>query len=196
MKLIKNKITLTSLSLILFLVCINYVVSAKKNVDLNLRAQTNQEKSSLKEQSPPDIKKGFIQLRQANGNDRFVPLITGEIFSTIILTAMYGAVFLLVVTLVLGYHASKNMGNDNKNQYLSEALPNAIEGITIVYIVIVVLLFGILGITSAEGNLSILSAISGYVLGKGQGKRSSGETLTTPDNKPDKTISETSANQD
>ncbi len=36
----------------------------------------------------------------------------------------------------------------------------------IVYIVIAVLLLSILGIISAEGTLSILAGISGYVLGK------------------------------
>jgi hypothetical protein len=62
-----------------------------------------------------------------------------------------------------------------KTQYLSEALPSAIEGITIVYIVVAVLLLGMIGIASAEGCLSILSAISGYVLGKNQGKRLSAD---------------------
>ena len=43
--------------------------------------------------------------------------------------------------------------------------------ITIIYIVISVLVLGILNITSAEGNLSILSAIAGYVLGKSQSNK-------------------------
>ncbi|MGB5634285.1 MAG: hypothetical protein WBM86_16105, partial [Waterburya sp.] len=38
--------------------------------------------------------------------------------------------------------------------------------VLIVYIVIAVLLLSILGIISAEGTLSILAGISGYVLGK------------------------------
>ena len=54
------------------------------------------------------------------------PIITGEIFQTIVLTAMYGAVLLLVFILAL---ASKHLEQGRKTQYLSEALPSAIEGI-------------------------------------------------------------------
>ncbi len=115
---------------------------------------------------------GFIELQQVDGSSRLIPVITGDTFTTIVLTAMYGAVLLLVITMLLAFFFAKRGENiASRNQFLSEALPNAIEGITIIYIVVAVLLFGILGITSAEGNLSILSAISGYVLGKSQGKR-------------------------
>ncbi|MEG3839182.1 hypothetical protein [Microcoleus sp. herbarium14] len=119
--------------------------------------------------------KGFIEISQKDGSKRLAPVITGEIFQTIVLTAMYGAVLLLVVILTLAFFASKNLDQGRKTQYLSEALPSAIEGITIVYIVVAVLLLGMIGIASAEGCLSILSAISGYVLGKNQGKRLSAD---------------------
>jgi len=119
--------------------------------------------------------KGFIEISQKDGSKRLAPVITGEIFQTIVLTAMYGALLLLVVILTLALFASKNLDQGRKTQYLSEALPSAIEGITIVYIVVAVLLLGMIGIASAEGCLSILSAISGYVLGKNQGKRLSAD---------------------
>ena len=119
--------------------------------------------------------KGAIEISQKDGSKRLAPVITGEIFQTIVLTAMYGAVLLFVIILTLALFASKNLEQGRKTQYLSEALPSAIEGITIIYIVVAVLLLGMIGIASAEGCLSILSAISGYVLGKNQGKRLSGD---------------------
>lgn len=126
-------------------------------------------------QSKPTTE-GFIELQQVDGSSRLIPVITGDTFTTIVLTAMYGAVLLLVITMLLAFFFAKRGGNmARRNQFLSEALPTAIEGITIIYIVVAVLLFGILGITSAEGNLSILSAISGYVLGKSQGKRATSQ---------------------
>ena len=115
--------------------------------------------------------KGFIKIPQADGSLRLAPVITGEIFQTIVLAAMVGALVLLIVIPSLAFFSSKNLEQGRKNQFLSEALPSVIEGITIVYIVIAVLLLGMVGIASAEGCLSILSAISGYVLGKNQGKR-------------------------
>jgi ABC-type phosphate/phosphonate transport system permease subunit len=119
--------------------------------------------------------KGFIEIIQADGSQRLAPVITGEIFQTIVLTAMSGALLLLIVIPILAFFSSKNLEQGRKTQLLSEALPSVIEGITIVYIVVAVLLLGMVGIASAEGCLSILSAISGYVLGKNQGKRLSGD---------------------
>ncbi len=144
--------------------------SAENSPGLKLKQEINQEKISLVNQSSTDTtgSKGFIEISQKDGSKRLAPVITGEIFQTIILTAMWGALILLLGIALL---ASKNLDKGQKTQYLSEALPSAIEGITIVYIVISVLLLGMIGIASAEGCLSILSAISGYVLGKNQGKR-------------------------
>ena len=147
--------------------------SAENSPGLKLKQEINQEKISLGNQSSVDTtgSKGFIEISQKDGSKHLAPVITGEIFQTIVLTAMYGALVLLLGILTLALFASKNLDKGKKTQYLSEALPSAIEGITIVYIVISVLLLGMIGIASAEGCLSILSAISGYVLGKNQGKR-------------------------
>lgn len=163
-------------------------VSAEKSPGLKLEQEINQEKISLENQSSMNTSgsKGFIEILQKDGSTRLAPVITGEMFQTIVLTAMYGALLLLVVILLLAFFASKNLEKDRKTQYLSEALPSAIEGITIVYIVVAVLLLGMIGIASAEGCLSILSAISGYVLGKNQGKRVSAAIPVNSNNELDK----------
>ena len=149
------------------------IASAQKSPELKQEQKVTQDKIRPENQSSMDTNgsKGFIEISQKDGSKRLAPVITGEIFQTIVLTAMYGAVVLLVVILLLAFFASKNLEDGKKTQYLSESLPSAIEGITIIYIVVAVLLLGMIGIASAEGCLSILSAISGYVLGKNQGKR-------------------------
>ena len=177
------KAAFTSLLLISSFIFEPSVSSTEESLSMRLYAQSPNS-APLEEQSPPPSD-GFIELPQSDGSKRLVPVITGEIFSLIILTAMYGAVLLLVVTLGLAFFAARNLNNGDRNQFLSEALPNAIEGITIIYIVVAVVLFGILGITSAEGSLSILSAISGYVLGKSQGKKSSEPTSRSELNEND-----------
>ena len=183
-KIIKRFASLTLLFLTLSVASSVLIASAEKSPGLKQEKEISQEKISLENKSSlePPGSKGFIEISQKDGIKRLAPVITGEIFQTIVLTAMYGAVLLLVVILILAFYASKNLEQGQKTQYLSEALPSAIEGITIVYIVVAVLLLGMIGIASAEGCLSILSAISGYVLGKNQGRRLSGSNLVKPDN--------------
>jgi ABC-type phosphate/phosphonate transport system permease subunit len=115
--------------------------------------------------------KEAVQLTHKDGSQRIVPVITGEVLWWVILTVLCGTLIALSVIVVLSAFSSRHLQKGEKNQYLSEALPTLIEGITIVYIVLAVLLLSILGITSSEGTLSILAGISGYVLGKERGSR-------------------------
>ncbi|PCJ22150.1 MAG: hypothetical protein COB04_01485 [Gammaproteobacteria bacterium] len=100
-----------------------------------------------------------------------LPKLSSEQINHIILTAMYGAVILFLITVFFSYLAISKTSESESPLFLSTALPNAIEGITIVYVVVSVLVLAISGVTSAEGSLSILSAIAGYVLGKSQGAK-------------------------
>lgn len=47
--------------------------------------------------------------------------------------------------------ASEMIGKKTTNSYISEGLPNVIEGLTVVYIILVVLLLAISGLVSSEG---------------------------------------------
>jgi ABC-type sugar transport system permease subunit len=163
-----------STSILLFLMfSVSFLVpiaSAEKSPSLKPKQEILISQSSVESTGA----KGFIEISQKDGSTRLAPVITGEIFQTIVLTAMYGAVLSLVVIVTVALITNNSVKGKN-NQFLSDALPSAIEGITIVYIVVAVLLLGMIGLASAEGCLSILSAISGYVLGKNQGKRLSGD---------------------
>jgi ABC-type phosphate/phosphonate transport system permease subunit len=183
----KRFASLTLLFLTLSVASSVLIASAEKSPELKQEQKISQEKTSLENQSSLDTtgSKGFVEISQKDGSKHLAPVITGRIFQTIVLTAMYGAVVLLVVILLLAFFASKNLEQGRKTQYLSEALPSAIEGITIIYIVVAVLLLATIGIASAEGCLSILSAISGYVLGKNQGKRLSGSLLVNSNDRMD-----------
>jgi Na+-transporting methylmalonyl-CoA/oxaloacetate decarboxylase gamma subunit len=115
--------------------------------------------------------KEAVQITLKDGSQRIVPAITGDIIWLVIITVLSGT--LLAICLVVGLGAYRNpdfINKDTSNQFLSEALPTLIEGITIVYIVLALLLLSILGIASSEGTLSILAGITGYVLGKERSK--------------------------
>jgi ABC-type phosphate/phosphonate transport system permease subunit len=127
--------------------------------------------------------KEAVQLTLKDGSQRVVPVITGEVLWWVLFTVFTGTLVSISIVVILGAFSNRHLHPGEKNQFLSEALPTLIEGITIVYIVLAVLLLSILGIASTEGTLSILAGISGYVLGKERVKDrfpAKGETLKTP----------------
>jgi Na+-transporting methylmalonyl-CoA/oxaloacetate decarboxylase gamma subunit len=127
--------------------------------------------------------KEAVQLTLKDGSQRVVPVITGEVLWWVLFTVFTGTLVSISIVVILGAFSNRHLQPGEKNQFLSEALPTLIEGITIVYIVLAVLLLSILGIASTEGTLSILAGISGYVLGKERVKDklpAKAETLKTP----------------
>ncbi len=89
----------------------------------------------------------------------------GEIFWLLIIAILGPQVVILCV--FLGpFWSGENLGERAK--YLSEVLPRVIEGTTILLVISTIIFMGLLKINLTEGSLSLLSAIAGYVLGKGQ----------------------------
>lgn len=173
MKSSQRRKVLIPLFSIFFLISVNSVSTAQTNQTsssgLKISQTINPSENTLPS-SNSCTQKEAVQVTQKDGSQRMVPVITGEVLWWIILTVLVGTLVSIAVIVVSGAYSSRYLKLGEKNQYLSEALPTLIEGITIVYIVLAVLLLSILGITSAEGTLSILAGISGYVLGKERSK--------------------------
>lgn len=112
----------------------------------------------------------FGEIKNQDGNEFYIPKITGIIFWWIISTTLFGSLISIFLVFLFSI-ASEMIGKKVTNSYISEGLPNVIEGLTVVYIILVVLLLAISGLVTSEGSLSILSAIAGYVLGKSQNKQ-------------------------
>lgn len=186
MKLNQIKKVLIPLFLILLLTSLSSVSNAQPNQTPNLQPKVNQEASST-ENIVPDANthnlKEAVLISQKDGSKRIVPVITGEILWWVIFTVLTGTLIAISVVVILGAFAPRHPQSGEKNQFLSEALPTLVQGITIVYIVLAVLLLSILGITSAEGTLSILAGISGYVLGKEGSSKSTNKDNLSPENK-------------
>lgn len=53
------------------------------------------------------------------------------------------------------------------SESVARILPLAVEGITVILVILTVIILGVSRIVSAEGTLGILGSIVGYVLGKG-----------------------------
>jgi ABC-type phosphate/phosphonate transport system permease subunit len=158
---------------IFLLIFVNSASSAQTNQTPGSKIKTSQEiKPTANSTASPNTRtfREAVQVTQKDGSQRIVPVITGEVLWWIILTVLCGTLIAISVIVILSAFSSRKLQSGEKDQYLSEALPTLIEGITIVYIVLAVLLLSILGITSAEGTLSILAGISGYVLGKERAK--------------------------
>lgn len=155
---------------IFFLISVNSVSTAQTNQTSSSEPKISQEIKPPENTTTPSASsrtlKEAVQVPQKDGSQRIVPVITGEVLWWIILTVLCGTLIAISVIVISSAFSTRHLKPGEKNQYLSEALPTLIEGITIVYIVLAVILLSILGITSAEGTLSILAGISGYVLGK------------------------------
>jgi Na+-transporting methylmalonyl-CoA/oxaloacetate decarboxylase gamma subunit len=172
----RRKVLIPLLS-IFFLTFVSSVSTAQINQTSSSEPKISQEK---KPTSIPGINsltlKDAVQMPK-DSNQRIVPVITGELFWWIICTVLVGTLIAIAVVVVSGAFSSHQLEPGEKNQYISEVLPTLVEGITIVYIVLSVLLLSILGITSAEGTLSIFAGISGYVLGKKQSSERGKDSL-------------------
>ena len=55
---------------------------------------------------------------------------------------------------------------------IAQILPLVIQGITVILVVLAILLLALVKVISAEGTLSILASVVGYVLGKVSHKKS------------------------
>jgi ABC-type phosphate/phosphonate transport system permease subunit len=155
---------LTSFFSVFFLIFINSESTAQVKQIPSSEPKLSQEIKPTKSTTPsPNSRtlKEAVHVLQKDGTERIVPVITGEVLWWVIFTVLSGTLIAISVIVVLGACSSRHLQPGEKNQFLSEALPTLIEGITIVYIVLAVLLLSILGITSAEGTLSILAGISG-----------------------------------
>ena len=175
MKSSRQKKALIPLFSILFLISIPFIYNTQiKALDrpegeITLAKEEPESTNSGKPQRTREEKLTLteaIQITKKDGSQSVIPVITGEVFWWIVLTILVGTLIILGTVIVAPLFFNKQGESEERNQYLSEALPDLIKGITIVYIVIAVLLLSILGIISAEGTLSILAGISGYVLGK------------------------------
>jgi ABC-type phosphate/phosphonate transport system permease subunit len=172
MKLSQYRKILMPLCAIFFLLSVNSASTAQINQKSSSELKISQEKKATETLTPSINSRTMKEAVQVpkDGSQRMVPVITGEVLWWIIFTVLVGTLVSISIVVVLGAFSSRHLQPGEKNQFLSEALPSLIEGITIVYIVLAVLLLSILGISSTEGTLSILAGISGYVLGKGRDK--------------------------
>lgn len=175
---------------IFFLISIYSVSTAQVKQTSRSEQKISQEQKTT-ETLTPSINsrtlKEAVQLTLKDGSQRVVPVITGEVLWWVLFTVFTGTLVSICIVVVLGAFSNRQLQPGEKNQFLSDALPTLIEGITIVYIVLAVLLLSILGIASSEGTLSILAGISGYVLGKGRVKDRLSAKAETPktDTDPD-----------
>lgn len=175
MRINPRKKGLILLFLILFLISLTSVFSAQSNQIPTLQPSVNQRASSSGNIVPDANTYNLneaVRVNQKDGTHRIVPVVTGEILWRVIFTALCGTLLAISVIVLSGAYVQSKFKPGEKNPFLSEALPTLIEGITIVYIVVSILLLSVLGITSAEGTLSILAGISGYVLGKERSSKS------------------------
>ncbi|BDI20954.1 hypothetical protein ANSO36C_67560 (plasmid) [Nostoc cf. commune SO-36] len=184
MKLNQRKKVLIPLLLIFLLTSLTSVSNAQPNQTPSLQPRVNQEASSRENIAPNTNTHNLreaVWISQKDGTQRLVPVITGEILWWVIFTVLTGTLIAISVVVILGAFAHRHPESGEKNQFLSEALPTLVQGITIVYIVLAVILLSILGIASAEGTLSILAGISGYVLGKERSSRSRSKNNPSPE---------------
>ena len=183
MKLSQTKKILIFLLSIFFLTSLTSLSSVQPNRVPNSQPSDNQRVNST-EKTASDATiynlKEAVRISQRDGSQRVVPVITGEVLWWVILTVLSGTLIAISVVVMSGAYAHRNSQSGGKNQFLTEALPTLIEGITIVYIILAILLLSVLGITSAEGTLSILAGISGYVLGKERSSKSAGKDKLSP----------------
>ena len=120
-----------------------------------------------------------IEIQRKDGSQNIVPAITGEIFWWLIFTTLVGTLIAIIGIIAGSVFYDRKLNQNGKNPYITEMFPTFVQGLTIVYIVLAVLLLAIFGIASAEGALSILAGISGYVLGKGQEAKKSRDKNNT-----------------
>jgi hypothetical protein len=147
MKSSQRRKVLIPLFSIFFLISVNSVSTAQTNQTsssgLKISQAINPSENTLPS-SNSCTQKEAVQVTQKDGSQRMVPVITGEVLWWIILTVLVGTLVSIAVIVVSGAYSSRYLKLGEKNQYLSEALPTLIEGITIVYIVLAVLLLSIL----------------------------------------------------
>lgn len=183
MRISQRKKVLILLFSIFSLTSLTSVFSAQPNQTPTLQPSVNQRASSSGNIAPDANTCNLdeaVRVSQKDGPERILPVVTGEILWWVIFTAMCGTLIAISVIVLSGAYVQSKFPSGGKNQFLSEALPTLIEGITIVYIVISILLLSVLGITSAEGTLSILAGISGYVLGKERSSKSTDKDKLPP----------------
>ena len=169
MKLRRQRKALIPLLSILLLILIPSIYTNQIKESNNPEEEITQEQEDSKTSKSSKNKltlEEAVQITKKDGSQIIVPVITGLVIWWIILSIFIGTLVILISVIITSAIVNKQRESEERDQYLSEALPNLIKGITIVYIVIAVLLLSILGIISAEGTLSILAGISGYVLGK------------------------------